>query len=131
MLNYLITRIGQALLVLWAAFTVSFILLQALPGDAILIKFQSSDLGLSAQQIAEIRASYGADSPVWQQYLHAIGNFLIGDLGYSVQAGVPVAEQLATSLPGLGARRHGAIADPRSARRAAKGLWPHLPFRLA
>lgn len=99
MSNYLLRRIGQAVLVLWTAFTVSFVLLQALPGDAILIKFQSPDLGLSAEQIATIRASYGADSPIWQQYLHAIGNFLTGDLGYSVQAGVPVSEQLAATLP--------------------------------
>ncbi len=99
MLHYVATRIGQALFVLWAAFTLSFILLQALPGDAILIKFQNPDLGLSPEQIAAIRASYDADGPLWQQYLHAIGNFLTGDLGYSIQAGVPVSEQLATSLP--------------------------------
>jgi len=99
MYNYLVSRIWQAVLVLWAAFTLSFILLQVLPGDAIMIKFQSSDLGLSADQIAQIRTSYGADGPLWQQYLHAIGNFITGDLGYSVQAGVPVREQLATSLP--------------------------------
>ncbi|BCQ47648.1 hypothetical protein ERHA55_51750 (plasmid) [Erwinia rhapontici] len=44
---------GQALLV--GAFTVSFILLQVLPGDAILIKFQNPDLGLSPAQIEEMR----------------------------------------------------------------------------
>ena len=48
MSRYLIGRIGQAFIVLWAAFTVSFVLLQALPGDAILIKFQNPELGLSA-----------------------------------------------------------------------------------
>jgi peptide/nickel transport system permease protein len=99
MLNYLASRIGQALFVLWAAFTISFILLQVLPGDAIMIKFQSSDMGLSPDQIAQIRAAYGVDGPLWQQYLHAIGNFLSGNLGYSVQAGVPVSEQLAENLP--------------------------------
>ncbi len=56
-------------------------------------------MGLSAEQIAEIRASYGADSPVIVQYAHAIGNFVSGDFGYSIQAGVPVREQLASSLP--------------------------------
>jgi len=50
--RYLIGRIFQAALVLWASFTVAFILLQVLPGDAILIKFQSPDMGLSPQQIA-------------------------------------------------------------------------------
>src|ERR1700692_585003 len=99
MSRYFIGRIGQALLVLWAAFTVAFILLQVLPGDAILIKFQSSDMGLSAAQIAEIRASYAADSPWLVQYVHSLGNFLTGNMGYSVQAGVPVSEQLLTNLP--------------------------------
>ena len=97
--RYLIGRVLQAALVLWASFTVAFILLQVLPGDAILIKFQSPDMGLSPQQIAEIRASYAVDRPVLVQYVHAIGNFLSGDLGYSVQAGVPVSEQLLTNLP--------------------------------
>ncbi|WOS66673.1 ABC transporter permease [Sinorhizobium fredii] len=97
--RYLLGRIGQALLVLWAAFTVSFVLLQAMPGDAILIKFQNPDLGLTPEQIADIRASYAADSPLWLQYVHSIGNFLTGNFGYSIQAGVPVSASLAAHLP--------------------------------
>ena len=54
MSRYLARRIGQALLVLWATFSLSFILLQVLPGDAILIKFQNPDMGLSPAQIADI-----------------------------------------------------------------------------
>lgn len=99
MTRYLLGRVGQAVLVLWAAFTAAFILLQALPGDAILIKFQNPELGLSPEQIAEIRQSYGADSPVWTQYLHTLGNFLTGDFGTSVQAGVPVGQSLLANLP--------------------------------
>jgi len=99
MKSYLMQRLGQALLVLWAAFTVSFVLLQVLPGDAILIKFQNPDLGLSPDQIAEIRLAYGADSPLWQQYLHTLAAMLHGDYGYSVQAGVAVSELLASNFP--------------------------------
>ncbi|GEO16612.1 ABC transporter permease [Microvirga aerophila] len=99
MSRYVIGRIGQAVIVLWAAFTASFILLQALPGDAILIKFLNPELGLGPEQIAEIRASYGADIPLWAQYLHTVSNFLSGDFGYSVQAGVPVGDLLLASLP--------------------------------
>ncbi|HAB75171.1 MAG TPA: peptide ABC transporter permease, partial [Pantoea sp.] len=55
MQHYLLRRLGSGLLVLWAAFTLSFVLLQVLPGDAVLIKFQNPDLGLSPQQIAEMR----------------------------------------------------------------------------
>ena len=50
MTRYIASRIGQALFVLWVAFTAAFLLLQALPGDAILIRFQSPDLGLSPEQ---------------------------------------------------------------------------------
>lgn len=96
---YVLGRIGQALLVLWAAFTLSFVLLQALPGDAVLIKFLSPDFGLSADQISEIRAAYAVDSNIFVQYGRTLVNFLKGDFGYSLQAGVPVSAQLATNLP--------------------------------
>lgn len=99
MSRYLTSRIAQALLVLWAAFTASFVLLQFLPGDAVLIKFLNPELGLSPEQLAEIRLAYGADAPIWQQYGHSLLNFLQGDFGYSMQAGVPVSDSLATSLP--------------------------------
>lgn len=99
MTRYVIGRIGQALLVLWAAFTLSFILLQAMPGDAVLIKFLNPEFGLSADQVAEIRAAYAVDSSLVVQYGHTLINFLQGDFGYSLQAGVPVSAQLATNLP--------------------------------
>ncbi|MCQ5471180.1 MULTISPECIES: ABC transporter permease [Pantoea] len=100
MRHYLLHRAGLGLLVLWAAFTLSFFLLQVLPGDAVLIKFQNPDLGLSPQQIAEMRQAYGADNPLWQQYLHTLAAMLHGDFGYSVQAGVPVSQLLVANLPG-------------------------------
>lgn len=96
---YLARRTGQALIVLAIAFTATFVLLQALPGDAILIKFESPELGLSPEQIADIRASYGADVPAWQQFLHTISGFVVGDFGYSVQYGTPVQELIGTALP--------------------------------
>ncbi|MCC5580914.1 ABC transporter permease [Microtetraspora sp. AC03309] len=94
MTKYLLKRAGQALLVLWAAFTAAYILLQALPGDSILIKFQNPELGLSPEQIAEIREYYDAGG-----YLHTVLGFLHGDFGYSVDTGTPVVERLAEGLP--------------------------------
>lgn len=99
MSRYILSRIGQALFVLWVAFTAAFLLLQALPGDAILIKFQSPDLGLGPEQIAALREAYGVDSPVWQQYLQALGSFLTGNFGYSVVGSIPVAQELLANLP--------------------------------
>ncbi|MGE0970582.1 ABC transporter permease [Klebsiella sp. WOUb02] len=98
MSRYLLSRLGQGLLVLWAAFTLSFVLLQVLPGDAVLIKFQNPDLGLSPAQIAEMRLAYGADSPLWRQYVHSLLAMLRGDFGYSLQAGIAVNALLASNL---------------------------------
>ncbi|EOL9024365.1 ABC transporter permease [Cronobacter sakazakii] len=97
--RYLAARVGQALLVLWASFTVSFVLLQLLPGDAIAIKFQNPELGLNAAQIAQMRTAYGADATLWRQYLESLGGAVRGDFGFSLQAGVPVSALLAASLP--------------------------------
>ena len=98
-MHYVIRRVGQAALVLAAAFTVAFVLLQALPGDAILIKFESPELGLSPAQIADIRATYGADVPPALQFVHTLLGFLSGDFGYSIQKGTPVTQLLAEALP--------------------------------
>jgi peptide/nickel transport system permease protein len=92
-------RLVQALIVLLATFTLAFVLLQALPGDAVLIKFLGTDMGLTPEQLADIRLAYGADAPVWEQYLHTLGNFLTGEFGYSIRSGVPVASLLAANLP--------------------------------
>lgn len=99
MSRYLTLRFAQALIVLWAAFTLSFILLQALPGDAALIKFQNPELGLSADQIAQLRLAYGSDVPLLTQYFHAINSLLHGNFGISLQSGTPVAELLTENVP--------------------------------
>ncbi len=64
-----------------------------------LIKFQNPDLGLSPAQIAEMRLAYGADSPLWRQYLHTLLAMLHGDFGYSLQAGLAVSSLIASNLP--------------------------------
>ncbi len=67
--------------------------------DEILIKFENPDLGLSKQQIAEIRVAYGADVPLYTQYFSSLGHVLTGQLGYSIQRGVPVVDAIAANLP--------------------------------
>ncbi len=98
-MTFVLRRAGQAAIVLIAAFTATFFLLQLLPGDAILIKFSDPSLGLSPEQLDDIRATYGADVPWGEQYLHAGLSFLAGDFGYSTQYGTPVRTMLAEALP--------------------------------
>ncbi len=96
---YVLRRVGGALLVLVLAFTAAYILLAALPGDAVLARYGNPDLGLTAAQLAEIRAAYGADRPQIVQFLETAGSFLQGDLGYSIQSGAAVSALLAEALP--------------------------------
>ncbi|WP_376093720.1 ABC transporter permease [Roseomonas sp. CCTCC AB2023176] len=99
MSSYVLGRMGGAVAVLLATYTLAFVLLQALPGDAVLIKFLGSDMGLTPEALAEIRSSYGADAPVWLQYVTSLGRTLTGDLGTSIQTGAPVWAALSANLP--------------------------------
>ncbi|RGE21887.1 ABC transporter permease [Leucobacter sp. wl10] len=95
----LLRRVGQAFLVLVLAYTGAYILLAALPGDAVMARYGSPELGLTDEQIAEIRASYGIDRPLVLRYLESIGGFVRGDFGYSVQSGAKVSDLIAEALP--------------------------------
>ncbi|MFC4222345.1 ABC transporter permease [Lysinibacter cavernae] len=98
-MGYIARRLGQAIIVLFIAFTGAFLLLQALPGDALLIKFENPELGLSQEQIAAVRETYGANIPLPVQFWHTFTGFLSGDFGYSVQSGTAVRVLLAEVLP--------------------------------
>lgn len=95
----LLRRVGQAFLVLVLAYTGAYILLAALPGDAVMARYGSPELGLTPEQIAEIRDSYGIDRPLVVRYFESIGAFLSGDFGYSVQSGAKVSDLIAEALP--------------------------------
>jgi len=95
----LLRRVGQAFLVLAFAYTGAYILLSALPGDAVMARYSSPELGLSDSQIAEIRESYGIDRPFLVRYFESIAALLRGDFGYSVQSGAKVSDLIAEALP--------------------------------
>jgi peptide/nickel transport system permease protein len=90
---------GQAALVLWAAYTFSFVLLSALPGDAVRNRIQNPDAGISPHAADTLLAYYGLDRPVWEQYAHSLRSALRGDFGYSVTTGQDVAGLIGDALP--------------------------------
>lgn len=98
---YLARRLAQAALVLWSAFTVTFVILYALPSDPVEIALNGGqETGTaSEQELERIRAEYGLDQPLPLQYLRMLGQFLTGDLGRSIATGRPVAEALQDALP--------------------------------
>ena len=98
-MTYVLHPAGQAVLVLALAYTGAYLLLAALPGDAIIARYANPDLGLTDAQIQAIREALGADQPLIVQYVKSIAGFLTGDFGYSVASGAAVSDLIATALP--------------------------------
>ncbi len=98
--RYVIVRVLQAAAVLWAAFTVSFAVLYLLPGDPVeLAAGATPGTPVDPAAIAEMRARYGLDQPMWQQYRTALTHAVQGDLGRSLSTGQSVTGALAEALP--------------------------------
>ncbi|MEV0856849.1 ABC transporter permease [Nocardia fluminea] len=99
--RYVGSRLLQSIWVLWAAFTISFVVLYLLPADPVSMAADSAGAGAPVDQaaIAELQARYGLDKPLWDQYVTALGNAVTGDLGRSINTGQPVTEALADVLP--------------------------------
>lgn len=96
--RYVGRRLLQGAIVLWAAYTVSFLVLYLLPGDAASLA-AGGDQSVDPALVAELRAQLGLDRPLWEQYVLALGRALTGDLGVSTQTGRPAVDLLAESLP--------------------------------
>ncbi len=102
MSRYLTSRIGQALLVLWGAYTITYFILYLLPGDPLSIMLSASGMevdSLSPAQLAKARAYYGLDQGLIERYLHLLWGVLHGDLGQSLTLNRPVTAVLAERLP--------------------------------
>jgi peptide/nickel transport system permease protein len=101
MRNTVSRRLLQAVVVLWAAFTLSFVILYLLPGDAVLTKLGSAEGGITASpdQIAQARAEYGLDDPVLAQYGKRLLSALHGDFGRSVATGDDASHMVVSALP--------------------------------
>jgi peptide/nickel transport system permease protein len=98
MLLYVVRRLSQAVLVLWLAFTISFVLLEIVPGDAALARL-GNDVSLTPGQIAALRDQLGLNRPLYTQYLHQLSDIVRGNFGDSMITGVPVSHMIASALP--------------------------------
>ena len=95
MLKYIAKRIGLAIVTIWAVATITFFLMNMVPGGPFL-----SEKAISPQATAALEAKYGLDKPLFQQYLTYIGDALHGDLGDSLkQRGRTVADIILTKFP--------------------------------
>lgn len=95
MLKYVAKRIGLAIVTIWVVATITFFLMNMVPGGPFL-----SEKAISPQATAALEAKYGLDKPLFQQYLTYIGDALHGDFGDSLkQRGRTVMDIILMKFP--------------------------------
>ncbi|CAO5151372.1 peptide/nickel transport system permease protein [Frankia sp. AiPs1] len=101
MWRYVLRRLAQAVGVLWAAYTVTFLVLDFLPGDPVsaMAGAGMDSQGIDPAQIEKLRHQYGFDQPVLVQYFHYLTKALRGDFGTSVSTNRSVSSVLLDALP--------------------------------
>lgn len=86
---------------LLAISAIVFIIIQAPPGDYLetyISELQSQGEAVDPQRIAILRAQYGLDRPVYEQYLFWVWGLLQGDMGYSFEYQLPVNDVVGDRL---------------------------------
>jgi peptide/nickel transport system permease protein len=88
-------RLLHAVVVLFFVTTIAFLLLHFAPGDP--FSFESNTI--PGEVRARMRAQFGYDRPVLEQYARYLASVARGDFGYSQLMRVPVTQALASRLP--------------------------------
>ena len=91
-----VRRVLLAVPVILGVTTLTFALVHAAPGDPI---YLLAGDGGSPAYYAEMRAKYGLDRPLPEQFVRYAGAVLSGDLGHSFMYQAPVARVIAQHLP--------------------------------
>lgn len=97
MINYILRRLIQTVVVIVLLSYFCFYLMTLMPGDPVDLMIQSNPR-ITSEDIVRLRALYGLDQPVYKRYLNWIGEISHGDLGYSRTYRVPVADIMGPKL---------------------------------
>ena len=101
MFNYLVRRLLVMLLTLIVISVLVFVIIQLPPGDFLttyIAELQSQGEAVDPQKIAFLRAQYGLDLPMWQQYLSWVAGLVQGNLGFSFEYDLPVTQVVGDRL---------------------------------
>lgn len=101
MRNYIIRRLLLVLLVVVGAYTIVFILIRVVPGDAALLMVVGHEEGgrVDPATLAAVRAKYGMDQPLWRQYLSWAWGALRLDFKNSYWTDKPIRSEIARRAP--------------------------------
>ena len=88
-LPYLVRKVLQLLALLFAVVVFNFLLFHVLPGDPTRLYARSGRL--TPEVVAQLRAVFGLDKPLWEQFWIYLKGLLHGDLGFSYTYRRPVS----------------------------------------
>lgn len=100
MSRYVLAKLGQAVFVVWGAYTLTFVLLFVLPYDSVDFLFDPSQGDLiSEQDKHNSRQYFGLDQDLLGQYTHRLFAAVTGDFGVSTRTGEQVLPLIVSVLP--------------------------------
>jgi peptide/nickel transport system permease protein len=88
--RYIIRRLILMIPMLLGISAISFFVMQLAPGD--FLDEMKLNPQISHETYLELRAAYGLDRPLWQQYLLWLSNAVRGNLGLSLTYNMPVLD---------------------------------------
>ena len=95
MAKYIVKRIISAIITIWFILTLTFILMNSIPGDPM-----STGKALQPEVEAAVKAKYGLDKPLFEQYITYLKNYAQGDFGVSFQKiGLTTNQIIADGFP--------------------------------
>ena len=95
-LPYLVRKVLQLVALLFTVIVFNFVLFRVLPGDPIRLYARSGRL--TPDVVDQLRAVFGLDKPLWQQFLIYLNGLVHGDLGFSYTYRQPVAQIVGARL---------------------------------
>lgn len=95
-MRFIGARVGSSLLTLLGSSLVIFLVVRLIPGDPIAIMLERFP---DPTIVASMRALYGLDLPMHEQFLNWLKEVLSGNLGYSILTKTPVIELVGERLP--------------------------------
>src|SRR4051794_18867357 len=95
-MRFALRRLGHMVFVLWAIATILFLMFRLMPGDPAAAYI---DTTFTAEQRAQVLASFGLDKPLSTQYAIYLRNLVQGDLGLSFRQKRPVGAMILEVMP--------------------------------
>ena len=97
MTRWLAARLLQGLVIVLLVVTLTFVLLQAAPGDPLTALVDQPQV--HPEVVEQLRRNFGLDQPIHVQYVRYLARLAQGDLGVSFLQNRPVADAIGAVIP--------------------------------